>query len=630
MLKTARLTLAAFLLFAAPAVAQDRTVELISGSGANTAATFNASSADGSRVFFTTNEAIPNAGDGDAAADIYMRQGTTTTLITPTTASVASFDGISADGSRVFFHTTENLGGDADTAADVYQVVGGVYTLLTAGTTNTPAIFKGASADGTKVFFETTEALNADGDSVNDVYRAEGGMVTNLSGGGGSFAAAYQGASADGSVVFFSSNEQLGGGDNDGQSDVFQNQVGTITQISGSAGDSSTFAANSTDGSRAFFTTTDDVNADDPDGLLDTYRFQGGVRTLITPNTTGDNTTFGNISADGSIVYFSTFEALAGSGDGDNVQDVYKREGSTTTLMSAPNATIRNSSLVDVSADGSQIVFSTSENIGGIEATDTSDDLYRSDGPTRTLLTGTGDADVTFRGAAADGSLVFFTTTDVLATGDSDSAADVYVADGNTINLVSTGTANTAATYNGISLDGSSAFFSTTEAVPGTGDQDAALDVYAARTAGASTPPGGDPPGGDPPGGDPPGSTPDTTPPAGNLASKAKQPNDGAIEVQVECTGTEACQAAASGTLKVPSTSSRKSAKTKAYELTKTSATIAAGSTTTLKLKIPKKAAKAATKALKAKKSVSAQITVKISDAAGNSRELTEKIKLKK
>ena len=50
----------------------------------------------------------------------------------------------------------------------------------------------------------------------------------------------------------------------------------------------------------------------------------------------------------------------------------------------------------------------------------------------------------------------------------------------------------------------------------------------------------------------------------------------------------------------------------------------------TLKLKIPKKAGKAAAKALKAKKKVSAQITVKIADTAGNSRELTEKIKLKK
>jgi hypothetical protein len=298
--------------------------------------------------------------------------------------------------------------------------------------------------------------------------------------------------------------------------------------------------------------------------------------------------------------------------------------------MSAPDATIHNSSLVDASADGSLIVFSTREPLVGSADTGTSIDLYRSNGPTRTLLTGTGNADVTFRGASADGSLVFFTTDDVLAAGDTDSATDIYVTDGTTISLISTGTGNTAAAYNGISLDGSSAFFSTTEAITSALDGDTALDVYASRSGGGSTPPGGDPPGGDPPGGDPPGSTPDTTPPTGNLGSKAKQKNDGTIEVVVECTGAEACQAGASGTLKVPSTGSKKSAKTKSYELTKTSATVAAGSTATLKLKIPKKAGKAVAKALKAKKSVSAQISVKISDAAGNSRELTEKIKLKK
>lgn len=626
MLKSAQLALATFLMFAAPAAADSRTVELISGSGANTAATFNGSSTDGSRVFFTTTEAIPGTGDADGAADIYMRQGTTTTLITPGTASVASFDGISADGSRVFFHTTENLGGDADAAADVYQVIGGSYTLLTGGTTNTAAVFKGASADGTRVFFETAENIS-DADNAVDVYRAEAGLITLLSGAGGAVAANYEGASANGSVVFFRSNEQLGDGDNDGQSDVFMNLGGTITQISGTGGQSSTFAAASTDGSRVFFTTDDDISPD-ADGLLDAFRYEGGTLALITANTTTQPATFNAISADGSIAFFSSFESLAG-GDGDGVQDVYRRQGSTTTLMSAPEATIHNSSLVDASADGSQIVFSTREPLVGSADTGTSIDLYRSNGATRTLLTGTGNADVTFRGASADGSLVFFTTDDVLSVGDTDSATDVYVTDGTAISLISTGATNTAAAYNGISLDGSSAFFSTTEAVPGTDDQDPALDVYAARTGTSSTPPSGDPPGGDPPGGDPPGSTPDTTPPSGALASKAKQTNDGTIEVQVECTGPEACKAEAGGTLKVPSTGAKKSAKPKTYDLSTASATVAGGTSATLKLKIPKKAGKAAKKALKAKKSVSAQISVKISDTAGNSRELTEKIKLK-
>ena len=164
MLKTAQLTLAAFLVLVAPAAAQSRSVSLVSGSASatNTAATFNAASADGSRVFFTTTESIVGSagGDGDGVADIYRNEGATTTLITPNTASVATFDGISADGSRVFFHTTEQFGADADSAADIYQAVAGSYTLLTGGAANTAAVFKGASADGTKVFFETAEGIS--------------------------------------------------------------------------------------------------------------------------------------------------------------------------------------------------------------------------------------------------------------------------------------------------------------------------------------------------------------------------------------------------------------------------------------------------------------------------------------
>ncbi len=67
-------------------------------------------------------------------ADIYMRQGTTTTLITPGTTAVVTFDGISNDGSRVFFHTVQQLIDDTDGASDIYQAQAGAYTLLTPGT----------------------------------------------------------------------------------------------------------------------------------------------------------------------------------------------------------------------------------------------------------------------------------------------------------------------------------------------------------------------------------------------------------------------------------------------------------------------------------------------------------------
>ena len=388
------------------------------------------------------------------------------------------------------FTPIQQLIDDTDGAADIYQAQAGAYTLLTARHAHNGPGLQGRLRGRNEASSSRPRRSRATGASTSTAPRAGRSHCSRER---ERLEARYDGASTDGSRVFFHSIDSLGDGDGDATTDVYMNLGGTITQISGTGNQSATFAATSTDGSRAFFTTEEDVaGTTDADGVLDAFRYEGGARTLITVNTT-QAATFNAISADGSIVFFSTLESLTG-GDGDGVSnDIYKRQGTDTTLMSAPDATIHNSNLVDASADGGQIVFSTREPLVGSEDTLTSDDLYRSNGTTRTLLTGTGNADVTFRGASADGSLVFFTTTDVLATGDNDSAVDVYMADGNTISLISTGATTTDAAYNGISLDGSAAFFSTTEAVPGSGDQDTALDVYASRVGGGTPPDPTDP-----------------------------------------------------------------------------------------------------------------------------------------
>src|SRR5947207_9763916 len=74
------------------------------------------------------------------------------------------FEGASADGTRVFFRTDEKLvSGDTDTFIDLYERSGGATTLLSTGPnggngTVTP-YFRGISADGSHVFFETSEQL---------------------------------------------------------------------------------------------------------------------------------------------------------------------------------------------------------------------------------------------------------------------------------------------------------------------------------------------------------------------------------------------------------------------------------------------------------------------------------------
>src|SRR5439155_310748 len=146
-------------------------------------AAFAGSSADGTKVFFTTAENLVTA-DTDGLTDVYERSASTTTLVTaPGTgasgsAQPASFEGSSSDGTKVFFQTGENLvTADTDGLADVYVRSGGTTTLVTApgtGASGTAegADFAGSSADGTKVFFTTAENLvAADTDGLIDIYQ---------------------------------------------------------------------------------------------------------------------------------------------------------------------------------------------------------------------------------------------------------------------------------------------------------------------------------------------------------------------------------------------------------------------------------------------------------------------------
>jgi hypothetical protein len=95
----------------------------------------------------------------------------------------------------------------------------------------------------------------------------------------------------------------------------------------------------------------------------------------------------------------------------------------------------------------------------------------------------------------------------------------------------------------------------------------------------------------------------------GNLVVQAAMPENGTITV--------------SGTVNVPNT-------TKVYKLKSVSVTATAGKTVTVKLKLPRKALKAAKKALRRRKKVRASLTIAARDSAGNSKAEKRGVKLKR
>src|SRR5262249_50671932 len=61
---------------------------------------------------------------GDTYYQLYMHVGSDshTAKVTQGSASGAIFDGMTADGSKVFFTTPDKLTGDSDTSNDIYEV----------------------------------------------------------------------------------------------------------------------------------------------------------------------------------------------------------------------------------------------------------------------------------------------------------------------------------------------------------------------------------------------------------------------------------------------------------------------------------------------------------------------------
>jgi Tol biopolymer transport system component len=316
---------------------------------------------DGSWAYFTTAEPLLGA-DTDAAVDVYARdmEGSTTVLVSRgeescpacgNSGAVPVFQASSGGGTRVFFTTDEALlPTDKDTATDVYSrdLPGGPTRLLSGGDPTTlTASFSAATEDGNHVFFTTAESLDGeDADSANDIYEWAGGELSLVTSAEcvSACGATFDAVSDDAKTVVFSTVEQLSGEDTDSSVDVYEQEVGSgapvlVSQADPGCGACGNGAADarfnraSADGTRVVFTSTEKLSAEDPDGEDDIYArdLPGETTSLITtspsycPLKKGNcGATFVDASEDGEHVFFTSFERFKLE-DGDNDVDVYER-----------------------------------------------------------------------------------------------------------------------------------------------------------------------------------------------------------------------------------------------------------------------------------------------------------------
>jgi hypothetical protein len=324
-----------------------------------------------------------------------------------------SFMGASADGTRVFMDSLfEGLvPDDTDRCVDVYERFGGQTRLISTGPTATPsfpegscdmASYDGLSSDGTHVFFKTGDHLIAEDEGGTDIYQRVGDELAVLT----TYPERIErncvdlpwfgDASADGGTVLFSTNMPIAAEDKDSTYDVYKRLPdGSYSLVSrGTEGgirpcgfDGDKAVALSADGRTAIFTTLAPLVPEDKDHSADLYSTDdSGAMSLVTTgptDTSPDEQVYvppawpADVSDDASHVAFESRQPLVAADTDDSV-DVYLRaDGHTQLISTGPlggNADAR-ADLLSISGNGQTIAFATKEQLTA-EDTDRKMDFY--------------------------------------------------------------------------------------------------------------------------------------------------------------------------------------------------------------------------------------------------------------
>ena len=352
--------------------------------------TYQAVSSDGQTVYFTAEPA------GGGPLTLYARTGDFggSTPVSPTTVEIAknatfhgasAYQGASADGSKVFFITTEKLvSTDYDSTSDLYEYdfdapAGHHYVQISAGGVGDPSPGSGAevtqviaiSRDGSHIYFGSGALLttlpNSEGQHASpggaNIYGYDTGtgeikFVATAQVEGGSIGLAVERANEqnaqvtpDGTYLIFATPTQLVSEDTNPGAAIYRYdfQTGEVTWISHSApgfastnegdrailpafeeereGANADFGdlrrAISENGEYVVFRTKEKLQADDVNRAPDVYLWHNGTVSLISDGTNPEGVTeTPAISASGSDVFFATTSKLVGQ-DKDELQDIY-------------------------------------------------------------------------------------------------------------------------------------------------------------------------------------------------------------------------------------------------------------------------------------------------------------------
>lgn len=308
---------------------------------------------DGSRVVVGKRVAV--VGENEYVHPYLHLSGTAASVdLAPGTTSGVLYAGMTADGSRLFFTTVDDLlPADTDSSADLYAatVNGGSLDLELVTPTNSDACGGGCdavaigggggvSATSGTVWFLSPEQLDGSAGVADqpNLYRADPGeaptfvvtlepnnplVLDSVAEAAARRTADFQ-TTADGAFAAFTSKLDIGGYESFGFANVFQydaaaDAIGCASCDTSGSTDHSLLAdsfmppdgqALLEDG-RVFFTTRSPLVLNDANGRTDVYYWSGGKPQLVSAGTGPFDSALLTVSRDGTDAYFFTQDTLA-------------------------------------------------------------------------------------------------------------------------------------------------------------------------------------------------------------------------------------------------------------------------------------------------------------------------------
>ncbi len=346
-------------------------------------------SSDGSRVIVA--QKVSTDAQGNNYWHLYMAVGddSHTIDLTPLATHGVLYDGMTADGSKVFFTSTDQLAGgsDTDSSADVYEA-----DVSQAGALTLTRLSTGEGTGNTDL---CNPVANSNGAHWNTVGATDDCAAVAIGGGGGV-------ASGDGSFYFLSPELLQVGHGIQNQPNLYMVRPGQTPQFVATLSPSDSLVLDAVkeaasyksadfqvtpNGEFAVFTTVRPLNEYDNAGHSEVYRYNvfGGLDCAscnqANARATGNATLASNgssLTSDGQV-FFNSDDPLV-LGDTDNRKDVYEWEtngvgncqpgspdfftvtGDCLSLISAGSSPF-DSSLLGVSADGTDAFFFTHDSL---------------------------------------------------------------------------------------------------------------------------------------------------------------------------------------------------------------------------------------------------------------------------